>query len=179
MKFNNCICNGIFNHASLYQYLHGKLLIHLTVPFEEKPKNESPNVVLRYYRLSKSLTTRQLAEAVGIVPATIVQYENNSHPTPHDTAVLLANILEIDVSLLFDDYAMFIAAPYTNELQRIRSELKLNQREFANLIGVIPSYYYKIESGVRRPSRRIYHQIMECIKQANRQTSQSTDESLQ
>ena len=155
------------------------MLIHLTIPFEKKPKNESPGTVLRYYRLRKSLSTRQLAEDVYVAPTTIVQYEKNSHPIPHDIAVQLADVLEIDVSLLFDDYATFIANPYTEELQRIRNELNLNRREFANLIGVIPSYYYKIESGIRRPSRRIYHQIMKVTKQTNRQTSQSTDESLQ
>ncbi|HHN8478232.1 helix-turn-helix transcriptional regulator [Clostridioides difficile] len=150
------ICNGIFNHTSLYQYHQGKLLIHLTVPFEEKPKNKLPGDYLRYYRLRKSLTTRQLAELLGIVPATIIQYEKNLHSISHD-----------------------IAIPYTEELRRIRSELKLNQREFADMIGITPSYYYKIEAGVRRPSRRMYRQIMECIKSANQQTSQSNNEPLQ
>ena len=157
VSISHSVCNDILNHISLYQYRNGKLLIHLTVPFEEKPQNESPDTVLRYYRLRKSLTTRQVAEAVYVVPATIVQYENNLHPIPHDIAILLAEVLEIDVSLLFDDYAIFIATPYTEELKRIRNEINLNQREFADLIGVIPSYYYKIESGICRPSRRIYH----------------------
>lgn len=102
----------------MYQYHQGKLLIHLTTLFEGKPNNNKPSDNLRYYRLRKSLTTRQLAETIGIVPATIVQYENNLHPIPHDTAILLANILEIDVSLLFDEFATFIAAPYTKVLQK-------------------------------------------------------------
>lgn len=133
---------------------------------------------MRYYRLRKSLTTRQVAEAIGIVSATITLYERNQHPIPHDIAVLLANILEIDVSLLFDEFATFIDAPYTDELKRIRSEMNLNQREFAEVTGIAPSYYSKLEEGIRRPSRKLYHQIMKYIKSVNPQTSHSNDEPL-
>ncbi len=161
------VCNDILNHTSLYQYHQGKLLIHLTVPFEQKPKNSLPGDNLRYYRLRKSLTTRQLAETIGVVPATIIQYENNLHPIPYDAAVGLANALEIDQSLLFDDFAVFLAKPYTKELCRIRMSQKLSQREFAELIGIAPSYYYKIEEGVRRPSRKVFQQIMQSLQSNN------------
>lgn len=151
LQISHSIYNDVFNHTLLYQYHQGKLLIHLTALFEGKSKNKKPGDNLRYYRLRKSLTTRQLAEAIGVVPATIVQYENNLHPIPYDTAVLLANALEIDVLLLSDEFATFIATPYTTELQKIRNDLNLNQREFADLIGIAPNYYYKIESGVHGP----------------------------
>ncbi len=165
------ICNYIFNCTSLYQYYQGKLLIHLAIPFEEKTKDKLLGDYLQYYRLRKSLTTRQVAGAIGIVSATITLYERNQHPIPHDTAVLLANILEIDVS--------FIAAPYTDELKRIRSEMSLSQREAAEMTGLTSSYYSKLEEGTRRPSRKLYHQIMERIKSVNPQTSHSNDEPLQ
>lgn len=170
----HCLCNDVFNHTSLYQYHQGKLLIHLTVPFKEKPKDKLPEGYLRYYRLRKSLTTKQVAEAIGSVPAMI-----NQHPISHDTAVLLADILGIDVSLLFDEFATFIATPYANKLKRIRSEMNLNQREFAEINGITPNYYYKLEEGARRPSRKLYHQIMKSIKSANPQTSHSDNEPLQ
>ena len=64
---NGGYCNGIFNHTSLYQYHHGKLLLHLILPFEKRPKGNQPGEYLRYYRLRNNLTTRQLAEQVGIV----------------------------------------------------------------------------------------------------------------
>lgn len=97
MQVAYCFCNDVFNHTLLCQYHQGKLLIHFTVPFEEKSKAKLLGDYLRYYRLRKSLTTRQVAEAIGIVPATIIQYERNLHPIPHDTAVLLAEILEITI----------------------------------------------------------------------------------
>ncbi len=126
-----------------------------------------PGDNLRYYRLRKTLTTRQLVDTIGVVTGTIVQYENNLHPILYDNAVKLANILEIDKSLLFDGFAVFFDKPYTEELKRIRAKLNLNQREFADLIGIAPSYYYKIETGVHRPSRKIFRQMMQKLQADN------------
>ena len=94
MQVSYCFYNDVFNHTSLYQYHQGKLLIHLTVMFEEKPKDKLPGDYLKYYRLRKSFTTRQIVEVIGVVPATIIQYERNLHPIPHDIAVLLAELLQ-------------------------------------------------------------------------------------
>lgn len=45
-----CVCNGIFNHTSLCQFYQGRLLLHVTIPFEEKPTSNLPGDNLRYYR---------------------------------------------------------------------------------------------------------------------------------
>lgn len=64
------ICNGIFNHTSLCEFHQGKLLLHLTIPFEEKPKTNLPSDNLKYYRQRKQMATRQLAEKLdsGVYP---------------------------------------------------------------------------------------------------------------
>ena len=157
------LCNDIFNHTLLYQYRHGKLLLHLTLPFEKRPKGNQPGEYLRYYRLRNNLTTRQLAEQVGIVPAILLKYEQGLAPIPYDTAVRLSERLKIDASLLCDSFAAFIASPYTEALKAIREEIKLNQREFAELVGLKASYYYQMEKGNRRPSRKVYQQIMDAL----------------
>ena len=59
---------------------------HVALPFEEKPKNKLPGDNLKYYRQRKSLTTRQLAEQMDVVPATILMYEQNKYPIPYDVA---------------------------------------------------------------------------------------------
>ena len=90
-KYVKCrICNDIFNHTSLYQYHHGKLLLHLTLPFKERPKSNQPGEYLRCYRLRNNLATRQLAEQVGIVPATLLKYEQRLTPIPYDIAMKLS-----------------------------------------------------------------------------------------
>ena len=80
---------------------------HLTIPFEEKPKTNLPSDNLRYYRQRKQMTTRQLAEKLNIVPATIVMYENGKHPIPYAVSIKLADVLEIEASLLYDDFSRF------------------------------------------------------------------------
>lgn len=149
----------------MYQYHHGKLLLHLILPFEKRPKGNQPGECLRYYRLRNNLTTRQLAEQVGIVPATLLKYEHGLTPIPYDTAVRLSERLKIDEELLCDSFAAFIASPYTEALKAIREELKLNQREFAELVGLKASYCYQMEKGNRRPSRKVYQQIMDAVNE--------------
>ena len=41
------LCNGIFNHTSLCQFYQGRLLLHVTIPFEEKPTSNLPGDNLR------------------------------------------------------------------------------------------------------------------------------------
>ena len=128
------ICNGIFNHTALCEFHQGKLLLHLTIPFEEKPKTNLPGDNLRYYRQRKQMTTRHIAEKLDIVPATVMMYENGKHPTPYDVAVKLADILEIEASLLYDDFSRFLAVPYTEVLKSVRTALGLSQKAFAGQI---------------------------------------------
>ena len=161
------VCNGIFNHTSLCQFYQGRLLLHVTIPFEEKPTSNLPGDNLRYYRQRKSLTTRQLAEQIDVVPATILMYEQNKQPIPFDVANGLAEVLDVNADLLYDDFAVFLAAPYSEALKNIRMSVGMSQRAFAEHIGVIPSYYYKLESGHRRPSRKVYQKMVDTLSRTH------------
>ena len=169
-------CNGIFNHTSVCEFHQGKLLLHLTIPFEEKPKTNLPSDNLKYYRQRKQMTTRQLAEKLDIVPATVVMYENGKHPIPYDVAVKLADVLEIEASLLYDDFSRFLAAPYTEALKSVRTALGLSQKAFAEQMEID---YYKLEEGNRRPSRKIYQKICAALEATNLQTSLLREHPLQ
>ena len=39
-------------------------------------------------------------------------YENGKHPIPYDVAIKLADVLEIEASLLYDDFSRFLSVPY-------------------------------------------------------------------
>ena len=138
-----------------------------------------PSDNLRYYRQRNNLTTRQLAEQIGVVPATIVMYENGKHPIPYDVAIQLADILKIEVSLLYDEFSRFLAVPYTEALKSVRMALGLSQKAFAEQIEVIPSYYYKLEEGNHRPSRKVYQKICAALEATGRQTSLLWEQPLQ
>ena len=114
---------------------------------------------MRYYRQLRGLTTRQLAEKLNIVPATVLGYEQGRFPIPYDIAVLLAEELQISESLLFDDFCVFIGASYTEILHTVRKSYGLSQIDFAENAGISPSIYAKWESSSRRPSRKMYQQL--------------------
>ena len=73
--------------------------MHLKFCFESIPDESTPAAMLRYYRQRKGLTTRQLAESVGIVPATLLMYESEKFPIPYQTEVAMAEVLEVDRNL--------------------------------------------------------------------------------
>ena len=177
-KFNRVV-NSIFNHTLLCEFHQGKLLLHLTIPFEEKPKTNLPSDNLKYYRQRKQMTTRQLAEKLDIVPATVLMYESGKHPIPYDVAIKLADVLKIEVSLLYDEFSRFLAAPYTEVLKSVRTALGLSQKAFAEQMGLVPSYYYKLEEGCRRPSRKVYQKICAALEATGRQTSLLWEQPLQ
>ena len=138
-----------------------------------------PSDNLRYYRQRKQMTTRQLAEKLDIVPATVVMYESGKHPIPYDVAIKLADVLKIEAALFYDDFSRFLAVPYTEVLKSVRTALELSQKAFAEQVGIVPSYYYKIEEGNRRPSRKVYHQMCVALKETNPQTSLLWEHPLQ
>ena len=86
-------------------------------------------------------------------------YEQNKHPIPYDVANSLASVLEVNAEVLYDDFAVFLATPYKD----IRMAVGMSQKAFAEHIGVIPSYYYKLESGHRRPSRKVYQRMVDTL----------------
>ena len=125
------------------------------------------------------MTTRQLAEKLDIVPSTVAMYENGKHPIPYDVAIKLADVLKIEVSLIYDEFSRFLAAPYTEVLKSVRTALGLSQKNFAERIGIAPSYYYKLEEGNRRPSRKVYQKICAALEATGRQTSLLWEQPLQ
>ena len=141
--------------------------MHFQFCFESIPNELTPAAMLRYYRQRKGLTTRQLAESVGIVPATLLMYEREKFPIPYPTALAFADILEIDRNLLFDDFARFIDYPYSNRLREVRKAYGLNQADFAEKAGISLSIYSKWESGSRQPSRKMYQQLVTTYPQIN------------
>ncbi len=153
-------CDTILNHTGLYEYKHGKMLMHLKFCFESIPNEPTPAAMLRYYRQRKRLTTRQLAENVGIVPATVLMYERGRFPIPYQIAVAFADILEIDSNLLFDEFARFMDYPYSNRLREVRKVYGLNQTVFAEKANICYSIYAKWETAVRQPSRKMYEQLV-------------------
>ena len=47
-------------------------------------------------------------------------YEQNKHPIPYDIANSPASVLEISTEVLYGDFAVFLATPYSEALKAVR-----------------------------------------------------------
>lgn len=141
--------------------------MHLHFCFEGIPTEKTPAAMLKYYRQRKGLTTRQLAESIGVVPVTVLMYERERFPIPYQTAVAMAKVLEIDGNLLFDEFAQFLDYPYSDRLREVRTAHRLNQATFAEKAGISLSIYFKWEGGSRQPSRKMYEQLVTTYPEIN------------
>lgn len=55
-------------------------MIHLTFDYKSDKDCVTSGQYLRHHRKLKGMSTKELAEKVGIVPATLVLYENDKRP---------------------------------------------------------------------------------------------------
>ena len=154
-----CVTDSVLNHAGTYYYAQGKILIHLRCSFESDADCTTPGSYLRYHRKFQNLSTRELADKVNIVPATVVLYENDRHNIPYNTAIAIAEVLGIDRSRLMNPYTAFVDYPCSELLKQIRTQLAMSQMQFSAEIGVAQSAYSKWERGAGRPRRQEYEKI--------------------
>ena len=161
---HNSLTDSNLNHTGIYLYSKGKIMIHLTFDYKTDEKCTTPGQYLKYHRTFQGFTTRELAEKVGIVPATLVLYENDRHPIKHSTAVALANALGIDRNRLLDKYTAFVDYPYSSLLKKVRQELSLTQMQMAEVIGIGQTSYSGWEREIRVPRRKEYEKILAALK---------------
>ena len=163
--FEKCrFTDSNLNHTGIYLYSKGKIMIHLTFDYKTDEKCTTPGQYLKYHRTFQGLSTRELAEKVGIVPATLVLYENDRHPIKYSTAVALANVLGIDRNRLLDEYTAFVDYPYFSLLKKVRQDLSLTQIQMAELIGIGQTSYSGWEREIRVPRRKEYDKILAALK---------------
>lgn len=124
----------------------------------------TPGEYLRYHRIFQGLSTRELAERVGIVPATLKQYEWRNAPIKYETALALAEVLNIDYHYLLNSYTAFIDYPFDKLLKEIRVKLHFTQTQFADEIGIAQGTYANWERGQRMPRRQEYYKIIAAAK---------------
>ena len=164
MQISYRVTDSNLNHTGIYLYSKGKIMIHLTFDYKTDEKCTTPGQYLKYHRTFQGLTTRELAEKVGIVPATLVLYENDRHPIKHDIAVALANTLGIDRNRLLDEYTTFVDYPYSSLLKKVRHELSLTQMQMAEVIGIGQTTYSGWEREARVPRRKEHDKILAALK---------------
>lgn len=92
---------------------------------------------LQYFRHKKSLMQKDVAKAVGIDRSTYIRYENPAHKNyPLNVLDKLAELYEVDITALLDDYNRFLYDGQAVQIKNIRKSLGLTQYHFGELYGV-------------------------------------------
>lgn len=92
---------------------------------------------LRWLRYQKGLRQRDVADYAGIDRSTYVHYEEygkDLYPPEHMEKI--AQLFEVPVDMLLDDYNLFLRNGQGKQIKAIRTKLGLTQREYADKLGV-------------------------------------------
>ena len=92
---------------------------------------------LRWYRLDNGYMQAEIADIIGIYRSTYIYYENPTRKFYElDKLQLLADLYQIDIECLLDDYMLFLYRGQEKQLKAMRKELGKTQQEFGKLINV-------------------------------------------
>lgn len=92
---------------------------------------------LRYYRYQKGLLQRDVADFADIDRSTYNSYESSERDSfPLDKMALVAQLLEIGIADLLDEYNLFIYHGQGLQIRAKRKAMGLTQFEFGKLYGV-------------------------------------------
>ena len=92
---------------------------------------------LRWLRYHKGLRQRDVAAYVGMDRSTYVHYEEyrkDFYPMEHMEKI--AQLFEVSVETLLDDYNLFLRKGQGEQIKAIRLKLGLTQKAYAKMLGV-------------------------------------------
>ena len=105
--------------------------------FSDFSEITEPADKLRWLRYQKGLRQRDVADYAGIDRSTYVHYEEygkDLYPPEHMEKI--AQLFEVPVETLLDDYNLFLRKGQGEQIKTIRTKLGLTQREYADKLGV-------------------------------------------
>lgn len=139
-----CHCNGGITYAPLY--IHSFRLLQPRKLLEAQRFNiqySSPAEIatvadkLRYYRHKKALRQQDVADKAGIHRATYCAYEQEDRkiPYPLDKLSKVAELFNIEITALLDQYNLFLYNGQGQQVRALRQSLGLTKEEFGKLYG--------------------------------------------
>lgn len=126
----------VFNFRVVYPHWNTKAEM-LFYKYPDPSKIPTVAEHLQYYRHKKSLLQKDVAKAVEIDRTTYTSYENINHRNyPLNILQKIANLFEIDIVALLDDYNYFLYNGQAKQILDKRKSLGLTQYRFGELYGV-------------------------------------------
>ena len=92
---------------------------------------------LRCYRYQNALLQKEVAEHIGIDRSTYIHYEEygqDYYPIKHMEK--LAELYDVPVEELLDEYNLFLYKGQAEQIRKIRQGLGLTQKQYAQRLGV-------------------------------------------
>ena len=86
--------------------------MHFRFIYESSRELNGPGEIMRYYRVLRGFSVRQLADMLHIVPATVLAYEQERSLMPYETAVAVTEALQIPNKIIFDDFCALLNLRY-------------------------------------------------------------------
>lgn len=116
---------------------------------------------LKWYRYKNMLLQREVAEYTGIDRTTYIHYESKEHDYyPIDKLKRIAELFEIDVTELLDDYNRFLYEGQGRQIRKIRKDMGLTQYQFGKLHGVSAGAVKRWESESVRVTKGTWERVL-------------------
>ncbi|MFZ5973971.1 MAG: helix-turn-helix transcriptional regulator [Bacillota bacterium] len=130
-------------------------------PSPSQIKNTSDK--LRYYRYRKVFLQRDVAKYAGIDRGTYSRYEKGIDYYPLDTLSKIAQLFEIEITDLLDDYNLFLINGQGEQIKKIRKDMRLTQTSLAQRMGVHQGTVKRWENQKIRISKNTYQKLMSML----------------
>ncbi len=115
---------------------------------------------LRYYRHKKGLLQKDVAKYVNINPSTYISYESvNRDYYPIDILKKIANLYQINVTELMDEYNLFIYYGQGKKLKELINNLNWTKKDIAKKLRIHAKTITSWENEKVRMSKNTYIKI--------------------
>ena len=103
---------------------------------------------------------KDVADYAGIERTTYNAYEASRRDHyPLDVLIKIADVLDVDVTDLLDDYNTFLHNGQASQIKDLRRRLGFTQKDFAAKLGVNKTTYKRWEYGKVRVSKKTWEKM--------------------
>ena len=159
--------NEVVTYAPFYIHSFRLVAPHQLVEAEKfNIRYTSPDQItntpdrLRWCRYQMGLLQKEVAAAIGIDRTTYSSYEEGEHDYyPLDMMDKLANLFQVSVISLLDEYNLFLYFGQGKQIKFMREERQMTIREYAKHLGVYASNLRRWENNTIRLSKKSWMKL--------------------
>ncbi len=121
---------------------------------------ESVSDKLRWYRYSRGLLQREVADYVGIDRGTYLHYEEAERDYyPSDKMQAIAELYGIEVECLLDEYNLFLYNDQGKQIRARREAMEMTVAQYADHLSIDAGKLRKWEGNKIRVSKRTWEKL--------------------